>query len=166
MQDSRAWKGARISLDGPCSLRPWDLIPGEQGSPVGFQEEQLGGEGLKVCLLCTQQTCYRGSAGEAPGCQGRKARQAKNLERGPHWDLFSTGTRKSAQGGHSAHEKEQMNGGSGLELTEKNCWQACGHSHGRRPADGSQAAAVTASPSQEDRHPELGADPSAEWVPA
>ena len=55
---------------------------------------------------------------EAPGCQGRKARQAKNLERDPHWDLFSTVTSKSAKGGHSADAKEQMTGGSCLELTE------------------------------------------------
>ena len=55
---------------------------------------------------------------EAAGCQGRKARQAKNLERGPHWGLFSTVTSKSAKGGHSANEKEQMTGGTCLELTE------------------------------------------------
>ena len=37
-----------------------------------------------------------------------------------------------------------------LLRTDRNCWQACGHSRGRRPADGSQAAAMTASSSQED----------------
>ena len=55
---------------------------------------------------------------EAPGYQGRKARQAKPLERGPHRGLFSTVTSKPAKGGHSANEKEEMNGGSCLELTE------------------------------------------------